>query len=715
MHGSYHHFLRRQLSFLGLCFICLSAWTTLAAESKQDGKGKKTGEGYELSESEVEEGYESQSGQDFANPTNQSKLVEQLGATDNSVDKSPGLAGTILSNQLDAKLEEDAAAKQKQYSITHLKERQHEQRKRDGESGQSKILLHRDFSDYEWKLISKVSEQLGADIDWDPEGKVIESIDVATFDVIEDFDPLPTWVNAIHGKTRSNVVRREVLLNEGEEYQQKFTDESERNLRRLAQLSIAVLIPYRGKTNHSVRLVAITKDIWSLRISWDANITNGKLWYFALQPTEWSVGGTGRRAAITTEFLTNSYSIGAGFIEPRLADTRIDIVGTGGAIINCKSGNVEGSYGQVAYGQPQYSTNAKWSWGASVVWDSRYRRRTSGEWICSGAAVPMYDVVENGQVIGSVTDEYYREAIDAQTSVTRSFGWLRKFDFTIGLELDRILSSASQLADVSPEVAAGYRAQRMPTNDSRLSPFIQLHAYENRFQRLINAESLGIQEDWRLGYEAYLKLYGASQSAGSSRDIIGVYSAVSYAVPIYGASIEAVLSGDFQLSSAGYSNTDIGAALHMFTPSWFAGRLIFDSRLLFRPFNYLNPQELLGGNTRLRGYRADAFGGANVYSINLEWRSEPIMFLAINWGLAAFWDIGHAAATIDELKVYQGVGMGLRLMPPQTNRQVLRFDLSLPVPYSTEYGGFTTYFSFEQAFGPSDVRHSQWQKGPLAR
>lgn len=131
------------------------------------------------------------------------------------------------------------------------------------------------YSPYERETIRDAEAALGAAIDPDPEGKVIEGIDTVRLDPIEDRDPLPTVVDALHTTTKEDVVRHEVLLRVGQPYRKVIADESARNIRKFARVSIVIVVAMRGSANDRVRVVVITKDVWSLVPDFDISATSG--------------------------------------------------------------------------------------------------------------------------------------------------------------------------------------------------------------------------------------------------------------------------------------------------------------------------------------------------------------------------------------------------------------------------------------------------------
>src|SRR6185436_13301743 len=145
------------------------------------------------------------------------------------------------------------------------------------------------YSEYEQEAIHNAELELGARIDPTPEGKIIERIDVLTLDVNDPRDPEPRALNAVHTTTRPYVIRREILLHQGELYSKVLADETARNLRALPQLSIVVCVPLEGSSADKVRLVVITKDVWSLFPDFDL-VARGGLKYLLLEPKETNVG-----------------------------------------------------------------------------------------------------------------------------------------------------------------------------------------------------------------------------------------------------------------------------------------------------------------------------------------------------------------------------------------------------------------------------------------
>ncbi|HEX7600194.1 MAG TPA: hypothetical protein VF316_01270, partial [Polyangiaceae bacterium] len=230
------------------------------------------------------------------------------------------------------------------------------------------------YSRYERETIDAALARMKARPDDAPEGKLIESVDVEPLEVVEPRDPipdvlaLPRILNFIHSTSRSRVIRQEVLQRPGARYRQALIDETCRNLRTQPQLSLVLCFPVEGSAPDRVRVVVVTKDVWSLRLGWDLRYANGKLEHLLIAPTESNVAGTHQAITATIELNPATYSLGAQYAVPRIAGSWIQANTFANVIVNRSTGGAEGSFGGFTYGQPLYSTQAKWGWDGTIQW-----------------------------------------------------------------------------------------------------------------------------------------------------------------------------------------------------------------------------------------------------------------------------------------------------------------------------------------------------------
>src|SRR5205814_2420802 len=81
----------------------------------------------------------------------------------------------------------------------------------------------------------------------------------------------------------------------------------------------------------------------------------------------------------------------------------------------------------------------------------------------------------------------------------------------------------------------------------------------------------------------------------------------------------------------------------------------------------------IGGGS-FRGYALGEFQGDARWLGHLEVRTRSLSVAALRLGVLAFYDVGHAAPTVQQLSARSDVGAGFRLLIRQLNYYVLRMD-----------------------------------------
>jgi hypothetical protein len=504
-------------------------------------------------------------------------------------------------------------------------------------------------------------------------------------------------LNWFHATTREDVVRREVLMRPGDRFTRALADETERNLR-VRQLSVVLVTAVKGSDPDRVRILVVTKDVWSLRVNWEPTIVNGKLQALLLQPSEENLLGRHKTVNGNVGLDRSTYTLGLGFTDPRVGGSRLQATGSANLAFNCRTGDLEGSNGAFSYGKPLYSIHTKWAWSASVAWASAITRPLGvlGQSICSDDT-PVAARFKTPEGIVSVPYRYHSEVLASRFGVVRSFGVAIKSDVSFGLESSRREYSPFDLSGYSADVRESFTA-KLPLSDTRLSPFVQLHGYRNEFLRTTDLETLGLQEDVPLGHDIWLKVYPALESLGSSRNLFGVFSGLGYTLPLGDGLARAYATSSIQLSQHDKSDAEIDVGARLATPRLPFGRLIIDGLVQDRYWNYLNPSASLGGTTRLRGYRTQAFAGPDVVVANVELRSPSVDILTVQVGAGLFYDVGDAFDGFDHLSLRHGVGGGLRFVIPQIDRAVFRVEVGVPLNRNDPAGETTIVAQFRQAF-----------------
>jgi hypothetical protein len=554
------------------------------------------------------------------------------------------------------------------------------------------------YSPYEEESIAAVARERGTEIDPAPEGKRIEAVDIVTLEVFEARDPAPRVFNEAHVTTREYVIRRELLLEEGDVYRKVLADETARNLRIVPQLSLVVVVALKGSSPERVRLAVITKDVWSLRLSWDLAFTVGGIERLTIQPTETNLLGRHQVVAGRFNLLPESYSAGARYFERRLFGSRIQLTMDANLSMNRRKEQPEGSFGELTLRLPLWSTRTPWAWAAGVEWNNIVARRYVN------AALANYQArLENPDGTTrteNVPFQYRTDAVRASAGATRSFGWALKNDLSATFAANRVEYRPYDTGPASPEAVEQFRVRRMPRSDTRVFPMLQWCTYTTNFLRVLDAETLSLQEDFRLGHDLLVRFYPVSEALGSSRTFYGVFVGAQYTIPLGDGYARVGFESTTEAQADRLSDAAFEMDIRLVTPRLGFGRLVFDARLLDRYRNFLNRQSFLGGDTRLRGYPSSYLVGANVVAHTLEFRTRPVSLASVQVGGAIFYDSGDAFDRWSERQMKHSVGAGARVLFPQLDRSVFRLDFGFPVglrPAGVPPMSF--YFAFEQAFG----------------
>ncbi len=545
-----------------------------------------------------------------------------------------------------------------------------------------------EYSDLEKSVVAEALAHYQLERDPHPEGKWIEAVDVYTLEVFDDRDPVPNFLNVFHVTSRPNVIERELLVGVGDRYDPELVRESERNLRLLRQVSLVVLVPARGSSPDRVRLVAVVKDVWSLRLNSNFGAGAGALDFLLINPAEENLFGTHTSIGLLYLLERDRQSFGARFIDRRLGGSRLYLGAQATLAFNRHSGDPEGSTGLFVFERPLFSARSEWAFASRVAWKDEVTRRYLGGQI--------REFFFGDEVLPEI---YNTDRQAAEYYGVRSYGILTKYNLTFGLEIDRRQYSMIDPGFYSPAARAAFDRDVLPVSDTRISPFFQLQTYSTRFLRTLELETLGLQEDYRLGHDVLVRAHAGSKAVGSTRNTFGVLSDVSYTLPLGDGLIRALASSAIAIGNDGKDDALLWLQGRLATPSIAPGRLHIDALYANRYEDYLNaPPFALGGNNRLRGYLFNEFQGRNLAVANAEFRSSSIDVLSAQLGAALFYDVGDADDDLEVSNFKQGVGIGARFLFPQADRVVLRLDWAVPLSRPDDLLPGAFFATFGQAF-----------------
>lgn len=552
-----------------------------------------------------------------------------------------------------------------------------------------------ELSELETRTVARAARRHRLQREPHPEGKIVEEIVVHRLDVFDEEDPVPDFFNVFHAITLERVVRREVLFAVDERWDAARVDETARNLRALPQLSLVLIVPMRGSAPDRVRVLIITKDVWSLRINSDFQIADGRLLYLSVQPSEINAFGTHGTVGLIFGLRPDTLAFGATLSNPRIGGSRIGSIVSGQVFTNRDSGDVEGSAGSFYYGQPLYSVDTRWAWSTYVAWRDEIFRRYVGA---------TEDTFDSELTPGDdrLPFEYRSERQYSQIEVTRSFGKLHKHDLSLGMEANR---RAVRLDTPAPEVVReDFREKWMPRSDTRIGPFLQLEEHSATYRSLLDVDTLALQEDVKLGHDVLVRVYPAWADLGSTRTLLGTWLAASYTLALGDGFVRVLGGSRREFAQAGKTDGLLVGSTRIASPRFTGGRLVADGIVIDHYQNYLNDQVQMGGEGRLRGYPPLAFIGQHLAAASVELRTGSLNVLSAELGGAVFYDVGDAFDDFRTVRMHQDVGAGVRVLFPQAERVVMRADWGFPIADET-YRTFpgALFITFGQAFGMAQV------------
>jgi hypothetical protein len=563
------------------------------------------------------------------------------------------------------------------------------------------------YSPYEEEALAAAERSVGSSRDAGAEGKLIEEVVFRRLEPIEPRDPVPTAINVIHVESRESVLRREVVLREGGRFSKVQCDESARRLRALPPLSLVMCVPLRGSTPERVKVLILTKDLWSLLVDPDFSFDGGRL---LLEPKESNLLGLHHLLFVRYDQRPDQYSLGVSYTIPRFDGQFVSLMIDGNVIVNRDSGTAEGSYGAVQAQRVPRSTRDPWSWFTDVNWHNGFTRNYSG------GALLKYEDPPAPPILDQV---FYHSEFNATAALTRSLGWRFKSDFTFALTAtrvsDRLPAPPARFSTDEQRARIGMENALLTAPHRRVGPLFEAHFYTSDFLRTYEAETLGLQEDFRLGHDVLLRALPAVQFAppnnafrGTEQQslVLGTSATLQETLALGSGFARTGIQVSCDFGSGGAENTFGKAWLRVMTPRLGFGRLVEDAEAsrVFDQSSKVLSSVTYSNAGRLRGYTNLSSRTAGV--VNLEYRTPALQLWTEQLGGVLFYDL--AGLGDPKLAWFDSVGAGVRLVTPLLERAGLRFDFAVPLrtsPDTSKRGldAWMIQLAFGQAFGVPDV------------
>ncbi len=454
-------------------------------------------------------------------------------------------------------------------------------------------------------------------------------------------------------RTRTDVIRQELLFKRGDVYIQDDELESERILRRKPYLGSAEILATRDLETNLILIEVEVTDLWSFFPALDVPAFSKDKTGFLVALSDSNVFGSGDNARLRYDQIREEgeeprHLISGLYRVFRLFDSHWEFDGK-------YTQKREGISWETSLKRPLYSLQTRWSAEFTAAESVDERR-----WYEHGVK----------------TDVFERSSQSESGSITRSFGDRRR-QTQIALWTTSGRDHFNQI-ERSPSSTANFQDR-----NTRLIGLSLSHRKFN-FIRTRFLNKMGRVEDIGVGYG-----YGVS---------------IGRAHPFYGADRRETRVNLFFNASQAYQdllfvNGHAGVATrflaHEEEDSVFQASIKAVRKNLFlrqtlaarisaeMQFGLEGQQQvLLGGNNGLRGYDPRQFSGTKRIHLNLESRTifweHPLIVI----GSAIFADVGYiwTGDAVDIGTPKRSVGFGLRLgLPKLSESRVYRADLAYPL------------------------------------
>ncbi|HEU4604390.1 MAG TPA: BamA/TamA family outer membrane protein, partial [Steroidobacteraceae bacterium] len=456
--------------------------------------------------------------------------------------------------------------------------------------------------------------------------------------------------NKLHYKTRSDVIRRQLLFHPGDTFSQRALDESERILRSQRYLYDAVVRPV-DYHDGVVDIAVTTRDVWTLNPGVSFGRKGGKnSGGFELE--ELNILGTGTSVSLSHKSEVDRNS---NLFEYK----NKHVGGSWTSLALSYADNSDGSTRALDVERPFYSLTTPWAFGVAGFDDDRVDS--------------LYDL---GEAVDKFRHKERNATVYGGWSNGLVNGWTRRW--LVGATYDENVFDA----------AADWNSAAVIPNDRKfVYPWIGLEIIQDDYIKERNRDQIGRTEDFHLGTQIRARLGWAGSAFGSSDNAWILKLDASQGYPLSNASTLLLSAGSAarvegsQLQNAliegavRYYMQQSKKALFFATISGAAGkRLDIDNQIL------------LGGDNGLRGYPLRYQTGSSRALLTVEQRyfTNWYPWRLFRVGAAAFFDVGRTwgstAIGNDNQGLLKDVGVGLRFGATRSGLgNVIHVDVAFPL------------------------------------
>ncbi|MFQ5348900.1 MAG: hypothetical protein ACE5EG_00495 [Thermoanaerobaculia bacterium] len=472
-------------------------------------------------------------------------------------------------------------------------------------------------------------------------------------DVFDEDDPEENkrvfrFVNSLHIKTRARVIREDLLFGEGDAYDRRLLDESERILRTRDYLYDAEIEPV-GYADGEVDVEVRTRDVWTLtggvgfgRAGGENDVT--------VSLRDENFLGTGKELGVKHVSGVDRTTSEVVFREDTLLGTRVKTELS-------LSFNSDGGRYLLNLWKPFYALNARRTARLTILDEERID--------------PQFERGEKVSELGHKIEFY--EAYWGLSTGLRD-GSAHRWTFGVTHDRDRFFAVGGT-ADTTP----------IPPERSFSRPWIDYEWIQDRFVEMKDLEKIARTEDINLGTRVRARLGWASTAFGATDDLAVISFSASRGfrpgkrMLLFSDNALGARTGSEQFDSVGASSR-----FRFYWRNW--GQHTLFAELQGDLVDNLDPERQLtiGGDSGLRGYplRFEEGNRRVLFSVEQRFFTGWEIFKLANVGAAVFFDAGRAWFNNqqNDLGVLKDVGLGLRLSPSRSSgKSIVHFDVAFPL------------------------------------
>lgn len=479
---------------------------------------------------------------------------------------------------------------------------------------------------------------------------VLEKNDVFNLSDERENNALYRLINKLHIITKDHVIEKQMLLQPGDLYSERLTDETARILRARNYFYDAEITPVNaadGKVDLHVR----TNDVWTLKPGISASRSGGEN-KFGIELEEINLLGYGQEIGISrTEDVDRTSNL-FEFRDPHIGSTWIR-----GSLSLADNSDGHRNYAELR--RPFYALDTRWSLGGSFLDDDHRSAFYS---------------------LGDEAAEYQHDrqlfSVFGGWSAGLKNNWVRRY--LVGFNSDD--NKFSQVVDASLPAL-------LPEDRNLVYPYVGLDLLEDQFEKTSNKELIGRTEDFYMGQRLFATLGYSSESFGADRDAL-IYSA-SYNRGYGSLESKALITSYWargRMEDGDSKNAMLGLNARYYHQQ-------SEKRMFFATVEGANGYDLdldnvveLGGDTGLRGYplRYQSGDAKLLLTAELRYFSDWYPFRLFRVGGAVFVDAGRVWGENPVGEENQGwlrdVGFGLRFAPTRSGfNRVIHLDIAFPL------------------------------------